>query len=562
MTTKNTTKTFHHLTVEETLSALNTSAKGLDDREVESRRAEYGFNEIPDATVKSWIVILAKQFKSLLVWVQVVAMAISLIWGHAVDAWIIGVVILINAAIGFVQEFKAERAVHALKSMMTHKAKVLRNGEKQNIEARELVPGDIIILEEGDSIPADARLIESGNLRAIEAPLTGESVPVEKRLSKVPEDTPLADQHNMLRKSTFIAGGYAQAVVTGTGMNTAIGEIAKTLGNIKTPLSNFQRKTNMLARQMAVIAGTSALALFLVNYFFQDISLDEILVIAIAALVSSIPEGLPAVLAIVLAIGANRMSKRNAIVRDFNATETLGAVTTIITDKTGTLTQNTLTVGHVHVPGVEDFTVTGEGWRPIGHFLHGEHVVETESHPQLQQLLQICANCNNSEIQHQKEKDSYHLVGDPTEGALLVLARKAGLTSGKNSGSQRIADMPFNSDIKMRATLVERDGLRQLLVVGAPEQVLSQCAQVVTKGQSQALDQSQEDAIRSKIEDWSGDAMRVIALAYKTVDSDYSEIDPEDITDLTFSGIVGMIDPPRPEVKEAVAACKKKRESA
>lgn len=557
MSDSSTSLHFHNLDIEDAFTQLRTNKDGLREDEAKARREEFGWNEIPDAAQRKWWTLLIKQFKSLLVWVLVAAMAISLTFGHAVDAWIIGVVILINAAIGFVQEVRAERAVHALKSLMAHRAKVLRNGEKQNIDARELVPGDVIILEEGDAIPADARLFEASNLRAIESSLTGESVPVEKNTATLPEDTALADQKNMVRKSTYIAGGYALALVTGTGMQTAIGEIAQTLGTIKPPLSNFQRKTNMLARQMALISVVSALALFLVNYFFQDMAVDEILVIAIAALVSSIPEGLPAVLAIVLAIGANRMSRRNAIVRDFNATETLGAVTTIITDKTGTLTQNTLTVRRLFLPGEDDIEVTGEGWRPTGHFMWADHVIEPEEHPQLQRLLEVSAFCNNSDIQHLPDKDAYHLVGDPTEGALLVLARKAGIFPQKDNETRRIDDLPFNSEIKMRATVVERESKRRLLVVGAPEQVLNHCKQWSAKEGDTLLSNENKEVVRQKIENWSSDAMRVIALAYREVGNDFNTIDPEQIGELTLAGVVGMIDPPRPEVKEAVAQCKR-----
>lgn len=548
---------FHNRDIEDAFTQLSTNKDGLAEDEVKARREIHGWNEIPDTAQRKWWVLLIKQFKSLLVWILFVAIVISLTYGHAVDAWVIGVVILINAAIGFVQEMRAERAAHALKSLMAHRAKVLRNGEKQNIDARDLVPGDVIILEEGDAIPADARVFESSNLRAIEASLTGESVPIEKNTEKLPLDTALADQKNMVRKSTYIAGGYALALVTGTGLQTAIGEIAQTVGAIKPPLSNFQRKTNVLARQMAVIAICSSLALFLVNYFFQDMALDEILVIAIAALVSSIPEGLPAVLAIVLAIGANRMSRRNAIVRDFNATETLGAVTTIITDKTGTLTQNTLTVRRVFLPGEDDMEVSGEGWRPTGLFLAADHVIEPEEHTQLQRLMEVSAFCNNSDIQHLPDKDAYHLVGDPTEGALLVLARKAGIFPKKDTETKRIQDLPFNSEIKMRATVIEREGKRRLLVVGAPEQVLNLCKQWSAKSGDSSLSDENKGVVREKIENWSSDAMRVIALAYRDVGNDFDTIDPEQIGELTLAGVVGMIDPPRPEVKEAVVQCKR-----
>jgi Ca2+-transporting ATPase len=463
-------------------------------------------------------------------------------------------VIILNATIGFVQELKAERAVASLKSMLTPQAKVLRNGQKIVLPARELVPGDIIILEEGDSIPADARLIEAKNLRAIESPLTGESVPVNKNTETLPENTPLADRKNMVFKSTFIAGGYALAVVTGTGMDTAIGEIARSLDDIKVVKTNFQKKTDKLARQMALISIFSAALLFAITWFLKEIPLEEILLISIAALVSAIPEGLPAVLAIVLAIGAKRMARRKAIIREFTATETLGAVTTIITDKTGTLTQNTLTVRNVSIPGDGDLSVSGEGWSTVGEFLKDGVVHNLKENELLSRFLKICALSNNSDIQHNKEQDTFSLVGDPTEGALLVLARKGGFTKAENL--LKTDDLPFNSTLKMRATLIDEAGKKQLLVVGAPEQMLAASSHIVSKNGSELMTEASRAAIHKKIEEWSGEAMRVIALAYRDEADSTEKIDENSIKNLTFAGIAGMIDPPRPDVKNAVELCR------
>jgi P-type Ca2+ transporter type 2C len=550
-------KAWHNLDYNEVLEKIESTPNGLSSEEVKKRLARYGYNEIPEVGKKHWLFIFLKQYNSLLIWVLFIAAVISWTTGHFADVYIILAVILINTMIGFVQELKAESAVSSLKSMLVAKAKVIRDGEKTTIKARELVPGDIIILEEGDSIPADARLIESKNLRAIEAPLTGESVPVNKDTNPLPENTVLADQKNMVRKSTFIAGGYAHAVVTGTAMDTAIGEIAKTLGKIKIQKTNFQKKTDVLAKQMAVIAIASATLLFTVSYFVRQQEWEEVLLISIAALVSAIPEGLPAVLSIVLAIGANRMAKRKAIIREFTATETLGAVTTIITDKTGTLTQNTLTVRKVGIYGEEDIRISGEGWIPAGNFNKGSSVIDTANHSYLDKFLQICAFSNNSEIKHDKKKDLYNLIGDPTEGALLVLARKAGWNTAKLPEIQKVDDLPFNSTIKMRATLVEQDKDLNLLVVGAPEKVLEKSVKVHSK--SGAIEMTSEIAqnIRERIEQWTGEAMRVIALAYREEKQGIEKIDENKVDNLVFAGIVGMIDPPRPDVKESVAACHK-----
>ncbi len=547
----------HQLSPEEVLQQLQTFRSGLSYKEVQARRRQYGYNQIPEAGRQHWALIFLKQFKSLLVFILLGAAAISWATGHEADMYVILAVIVINASIGFAQEIRAENAVASLKSMLVPQAKALRNGEKITLPARELVPGDIIILEEGDSIPADARLIEAKNLRAIEAPLTGESIPVQKTTESLPAETPMADRRNMLYKGTFIAGGYALAVVTGTGINTAIGEIALSLSKIKPVKTNFQKKTDALARQMAIIAVASAALLFGIAYFSRQGTLDEILLVAIAAMVSSIPAGLPAVLAIVLAIGANRMAKRNAIVREFTATETLGAVTTIITDKTGTLTQNTLTVRKVLVPDMTEWNITGEGWSPIGNFMHGETVIDPKDVPALAQLLTICGWSNNSDIQHDKEKDNYQLIGDPTEGALLALARKGGFFPKQDTSIRKIDDLPFNSNLKMRATLVQNKGKKQLLVVGAPEKVLTKSVQVSTAEGIVPMSDEWMHRLRHQMDEWSLQAMRVIALAWREETEDITHVEENHLQNLTFAGIVGMIDPPRPDVRDAVAACKR-----
>jgi Ca2+-transporting ATPase len=546
---------FHHLHSDDVIKLLETSKQGLSEKEVIARIAIFGKNEIPDQQKRSYLELFIKQFKSLLLLILFFAALISYLTGHTVDTYVILAVILVNALIGFFQEIKAEQAVASLRSMVVSTAKVIREGNKQNIKAAELVPGDIIVLEEGDCIPADARIIYSKNVRAIEAPLTGESVPVEKSNVIMPENAVLADRKNMLWKGTFIAGGYALAAVTGTGMRTALGDIASSLKSIKGQLTNFQKKTNKLARQMAVIAILSSVLLFTVGFFFQDYNWDELLLVAIAAMVSSIPEGLPAVLAIVLAIGANRMSRRKVIIREFTATETLGAVTTIVTDKTGTLTQNTLTVRKVALVDGHDWEISGEGWIPIGNFIKKGTVDDIDDEIGLKALLQIAGISNNSEIKHDTDKNRYELIGDPTEGALLVLARKSGIVNLNNKKETKIDDLPFNSEIKMRATLSDVNGERMLLVVGAPEKVLQASKRFIQKnGTESELNEAKTQSIRNQIEDWSNEAMRVIALAYKKTDADIIQI--EDLEDLCFAGITGMIDPPRPDAREAVMKCR------
>lgn len=544
--------------LQELVLRLNTSEKtGLTEHEIPERQKRFGKNEIEETGGRSIWTIFFKQFKSTLILILFLAALISWFTGHQVDTYVILAVILINTTIGFAQEWKAERAVASLKSYLKTQAKVIREGQKKNIPAAELVPGDVIILEEGDSIPADARLFLSKNLRAIEAPLTGESVPVNKTVTEIFEDIPLGDRKNMVFKGTFISGGYGRAIVTATGMHTALGEIAHSLDAIKPGLTNFQKKTNELARQMGVIAIISATTLFMVAYFIRQEGMEQTLMVAIAALVSSIPAGLPAVLAIVLAIGAHNMSRRNAIVREFSATETLGAVTTIITDKTGTLTQNTLTVRKVKVPGEVPWDISGEGWSPIGNFHREGVMTEIESKSGLRQLLLTAAFSNNSDIHHEEKQDAYQLLGDPTEGALLALARKGGIFPKKMSQIVKLDDLPFSSGIKMRATLVKQEQKKMLLIIGAPEKILEASQHYLEDENAVPFEPHEKNEWRTTIEHWSGEAMRVIALAQKSVPDDYEHIKAEDLTELTFLGIAGMMDPPRPDVKAAVDACHK-----
>lgn len=547
---------YHSISKEEALRQLGSSVDGLSQKQVEELRKNHGWNELPETQKVSWLKLFLKQLKSLLVLILLIAAVISYFAGHVVDMYVILAIVLINTLIGFIQEIKAEHAVSALRNLIVQKARVLRDGNEWSVPSRELVPGDVIILEEGECIPADARIIESKNLQVTESSLTGESVPVSKNDEILPSDTPLADRKNMLYKSTFITGGFVKAVVCETGLNTAIGNIALTLSKIKRAQTNFQKKTNMLARQMGFLAIISAGLLFTVGYFSGNYELDELLLVSIAALVSAIPEGLPAVLSVVLAIGSYRMSKRNAIITDFTSVETLGSVTTIITDKTGTLTQNKLTVKKVFVYGEDPIEVSGEGWFPVGNFSKNQKIIEPNENHVLKQVLEIAAFSNNSSIKHNKENDDYDLAGDPTEGALLVLAAKAGIKFKPKDELKKIDDLPFNSKLKMRASLLKIAGEKYLYVIGAPERILAASRSINIQNQEVKLDDLRREEIKDVMENWSSDAMRVIGLAYKKMPASVEKIDEAAVNDLVFSGLTGMIDPPRPNTKEAVLQCK------
>ena len=466
---------FHSKSVEIVLKKLSSGINGLSQKEAKTRLQDFGPNELLEKRAKNPILIFLKQFHSSLIYILLAAAAISLFIGHAVDVYVILAVILINAIIGFIQENKAERSIQALKRMIVPYAKVFREGKLLQIHAKELVPGDIIFLEEGDRIPADARLLEVKNTRTVEASLTGESLPIDKDIKALSEKTGLADRKNMVWMGTFVASGQAKAVVVYTGIKTAIGKVAASIENIKKVKGHFEKKTDTLARQMGIIAIACSFIVFLVGFFIRGFAFSEIFIFTIASLVAGIPEGLPAVLVIVLAIGAYRMAKRNAIIRTLSATETLGVATVIATDKTGTLTQNTMNVEKIILPGEDEITVSGEGWRPSGDFFQKNNIIAPLENARLSKLLHIACVCNNSRIV--KEDEKYKIIGDPTEAALVALAEKAGLRKEELlEKEKRIDDLPFNPELKYRASLsvlVEESRKKEIYVVGAPEAVLA-----------------------------------------------------------------------------------------
>lgn len=547
------TPEFSVLSVKDSFSKLGSSATGLTKQEAATRLLQFGPNELPEAKKRSILFFFFKQFKSILVGVLILASLLSWITGHTTDAYIILIVVLIDALIGFVQEWKAEQAVSALHKMLTPQAKVVRDNQQFLVKASALVPGDVIVLEEGDYVPADARLFELKHLRTIESSLTGESLPVNKTIEILAPAVAIGDKKNMVWKSTFVSGGYGKALVTGTALNTAIGNIASSLSAIKIERSHFQKKIDSLGTQMGIASAVAAVALFCVGYFTLDMPMNELFLLAVAVMVSIIPEGLPSIIAIVLAIGSRRMTKRNAIVREFTATETLGAVTTIITDKTGTLTENALTVRKIYMVNEPDISISGEGWIPIGSFQQNATILEAQRHTGLEKLLTISALCNNASVRHKTSENTYELIGDPTEGALLVLSRKGGIEPATLKLS-KIDDLPFNSTLKMRASIVQNGTTSDLFAIGAPERILSKCTHALTLDGVKPIDDTLRTSIHQKINAWSLDAMRVIALAYKETSG--SEIHEQDLDHLVFTGLAGMIDPPREEVKEAVKQCK------
>jgi len=551
---------FHSKPVEKVLKELSSKINGLSHKEANARLQDFGPNEIPEKKAKHPVLIFLKQFHSILIYILIAAAAISFFIGHAVDVYVILAVILINAIIGFIQENKAERSIQALKRMIVPYARVFRGGELLQVHAKELVPGDIIFLEEGDRIPADARLLEVKNTRTVEASLTGESLPVDKDVKVLPEKTGLADRKNMVWMGTFVAGGQAKAVVVSTGIKTAIGKVAASIENIKKVKGHFEKKTDILARQMGIIAVVCAFIVFLVGFFARGFEFSEIFLFTIASLVAGIPEGLPAVLIIVLAIGAYRMAKRNAVIRTLPATETLGVATIIATDKTGTLTQNTMNGEKIILPGEDEITVSGEGWRPKGNFSQKDNIIAPLENSRLSKLLHIACVCNNVRVV-KEEGEKYKIIGDPTEAALVVLAEKAGLKKEELlEKEKRIDDLPFNPELKYRASLsvlVKEDRKKEIYVVGAPEAVLAHSSFMLGEKGEKKITQKEKQEILAEIQGLAKKAMRVLGIAYKITSPGTDNLSEDLVNDLVLVGVVGMIDPPRPQAKEAIAKARK-----
>lgn len=552
---------FHAQSVENILEELSSKKSGLSKEQAEMKLKEYGKNELAEKKKTSLIIIFLSQFRSFLIYILILAAVISLLIGHTVDFYVILLVILFNSIIGFTHEYKAEKSIKELKKMVVAYSKVYRDGGLVQIPSSELVPGDILFLEEGDKIGADARIIESKNLQCVESSLTGESFPVEKDIKVLPVKTPFADRKNMVYMGTFVGSGSAKAVIIAIGGNTAIGKVAIEIEAIKESQSHFKKKTDTLAKQMALIAFAGAFLTFVIGYFVYDITFAEIFIFTLASLVSGIPEGLPAVLAIVLAVGAGRMARRKAIIRTLPATETLGIVNTIITDKTGTITENTMNVEKILLPGQNFVKVSGKGWNPIGEFYQRNKKINPGDNLHLSRLLMACSLCNNAHLVKEEDGEGYKVLGDPTEGALVVVSEKAGIKrDGEETKEKRIDDLPFNPELKYRASLsvlAKENGKKIIYVVGAPEAVLAHSTHFLKNNNKKILNDKDKINLLKEVDSLSSSAMRVLAVAYKEVDFKFNSLSEKMVNHLTVVGFVGIRDPPRQEVKEAIEKTKR-----
>lgn len=529
---------FHSLETDEVLSHVESSTKGLTATEAQKRLHHYGPNELGRDRKVPLFSIVIRQFQNMMVYILLAAAGISFYYGHAIDSAVILGIIILNAVIGFIQEYRAEKAVAALKRLAIQKVKVYRDNNIVEVASHYIVPGDVLLLEEGDRVPADARIIQIQSFQTQESALTGESLPIDKTLNPLPKETSMAELLNMVFNGTVVVRGSATVVVTATGSHTALGAIAKDIQHIDEAVTHFQSKSSELTRQMAGIAVVTAIITFVVGFFIQGIGLEEILPFTLAALVSAIPESLPLVLMIVLTLSARRMAQKNAIVRHLTAAETLGVVNVIITDKTGTLTQNNMSVEKV-IFGNED---------PIDNSLADARKADTLAR---EKLVAIASLCNTVRSINPNE-DGKQFIGDPTERAFFSYAQT--IDPGALTQWEKLEDVPFNQQLKARACLVKEttSHKQEIFMVGAPEPMLKRCTHILVNGKKVKLTDAHKSTLEAHILSLTTNAMRVIGFAYKSVDHAFKGLDEKSYEDFVWAGAVGMIDPPRFEAAESV----------
>ena len=548
---------WHALPASTAAQQLATDAQyGLPPAEAARRLAAHGPNRLPAPPRRpAWRRLLA-QFHNVLIYVMLVSAAVTAVLGHWIDTGVLLGAVVINAVIGFVQEGKAESALDAIRRMLSPQATVLRGGERQLVAAEQLVPGDIVLLASGDKVPADLRILAARSLRADEAVLTGESVPGDKGEAPAAEDAVLGDRRSMLYSGTLVAAGTAVGAVVATGQRSEIGRISALLAQVESGTTPLLRQIARFSRWLALAILLFVAATFAIGVLWRGQAPADMFMMAVALAASAIPEGLPAIMTITLALGVRRMAQHHAIIRHLPAVETLGSVTVICSDKTGTLTCNEMTVQRV-VTADRVYDVTGSGYAPQGGFQSGGVNVAPGEHPALQAAARVALLCNDAALQQGPE--GWTLTGDPTEGALLAFALKAGVDgAATHAALPRIDAIPFESEHRFMATLHhDHAGHALIMVKGAPERVLDMCAaQGTFQHGEQAGAPLQHDYWRRAANDCAARALRVLAIAVKRVPARQGALDFSDMEGgFTLLGLLGSMDPPRPEAMAAVAEC-------
>ncbi len=534
---------WHAMTVEETLAALRTQTEGLSVEEAARRLEQFGPNQIREQKRVSLVNLFFDQFRNFMVIVLLAATLISGLLGEWPDAVTIIIIVLANAVLGFFQEWKAERSLASLKRLTAPTAQVYRAGALEVWPAHTLVPGDVVALSAGDRVAADARLLRAQDLSVEEAPLTGESTPVGKTAGAIPAaDAALGDRVNMVYTGTTVVRGTGLAVLVATGMDTEMGRIAHLIQTSEESETPLERRLNQLGQVLVYLSLAITVVVVLAGVIHGH-AVYEMFLAGVSLAVAAIPEGLPAIVTIALALGVQRMIRRNAIVRRLPAVETLGCATVICSDKTGTLTKNEMTVKEVWVDG-RWLSVQGDGYDPAGRVQDGGRDVG-EPRGAWGILLCVCAACNNARLVEKEGR--FQVVGDPTEGALLTLAQKGGV----KEGGERVAELPFDAERKRMSVVVRGKDGWQLLVKGAPDLLITRCSHVWLSGVARPLTAELREKIDQAVRQMAGRALRTLGIAFRPLRHPVTDADAAE-RDLIFIGVVGMIDPPRPEVKDAI----------
>ncbi len=534
---------------DDVIAHLRSARSGITAQEAAQRLQIHGPNRLPTPPKDGVLKRFFKHFHDVLIYILIAAAGITALLGHWIDTGVILGVVVINAIIGFIQEGKAEAALEGIRKMLSIHAQAKRDGQWLEVDAETLVPGDVVRLRSGDRVPADLRLLEATNLRIEESALTGESVPADKLTAAVAADAPLGDRCGMAYSGTLVAAGRGVGVVTSTGPNTEIGRINRMISEVQTLQTPLTRQMAYFSKILSVVIVGLAVMMFVIGYSLHDFPLGDLFLAAIGFAVAAIPEGLPAILTITLALGVQRMARRNAITRKLTAVETLGSVTVVCSDKTGTLTKNEMTARHVVTRG-GFYDVTGTGYIPQGNITLNGELVSLQEHLHLQALIEVVAVANDTEVA--QDAGQWKVLGEPTEGALRTLAHKAGFDP---SGHERHAAIPFESTNKFMATLnTAPGGARRILLKGAPDRLLDRCQhELGADGQIQPLDRAFWEA---QIEQLSGEGLRVLAAASRETHPHHGELAISDLeVDMVFLGLIGIIDPPRPEAIAAIRSC-------
>ncbi len=551
-----TSESWHAENTKAVLESLTTSPDGLSREEVTNRLAKYGPNRLPEPKTRGPLIRFFYQFHNVLIYVLIVASAVTAMLGHWVDASVILGVVVLNALIGFVQEGKAENALRAIRQMLSPNAMVMRDGRQTTIRAEELVTGDIVLLQSGDKVPADLRLFRVKGLQIQESVLTGESMAVEKITDPVAQEAMIGDRHCMAYSGTLVTHGQGAGVVVATGAQTELGRISTLVADVESVTTPLLRQMAQFGRWLTVAILVIAAANFAFGVLIRDYAIAEMFLASVSLAVAAIPEGLPAIMTITLAIGVQRMARRNAIIRKLPAVETLGAVTVICSDKTGTLTRNEMTVRTI-ATAANLFKLDGTGYDPHGAISLANRDVDPQEQPVLQEVVRAAVLCNDASLDQRNSE--WHVHGDPMEGALLVSGLKAGLDIETEAKQYPRTDLiPFESEHRFMATLHHsHSGDAFIFLKGAPERVLEMCAHQRTVDGEQPLDRNYW---LSLIEELAQQGQRVLAIAVKPVSHEQMELTFSDVeNDLTLLGMFGLIDPPREEAIEAVQVCQQAR---